>query len=441
MKRGVAITTAVCLAAGLLPGCAWLHRKPKPPPPPPDAARPVLKHEAELAAERADRIRRGKVVVNPTPELRAESRPSRRPVRLAPRPGRASIRPDVLLVNETALSVPEVLYPLREPLEAAQQTLRGVKLRQRVEALVRDAVRSEIGRLLVYDKAMAELGEPQKEMLKTFVDQEVRQRVDREFGGSMARFEAHLAYYGLTLEQYRTAVQRALVVRDYTRETLMPRVQIRRGELLAAYRARMDRYSTPEARELLLIAAPFESFVPAGTRYARLSPEAQAAARLRALRHIRQAYQALKTRPFADVAREFSRGPHAADGGSWGMIGKPLAKPPYDALSRRIFEMNTGQYTEPIETPVGYFIVGCGRVRPASTQPFEQVQDQLAAELQDERFNRLAARYIGRLADEATISSLDGFIASATDAVVSRRWPPGAAGAPPARSGPPAPGG
>ncbi len=440
MSRGATIATAVCLAAGLLPGCVWLRRAPRSPAAPPDAARPVLKHQAELAAERAERIRHGRVVVNPTPNLRAESRPSRRPVRLAPRPGRTSIRPDVLLVNETALSVPEVLYPLREPLETAQRTLGGVKLRRRVEALVRDAVRSEIGRLLVYDKAMAALGEPQKELLKTFVDQEVRQRVDREFGGSTARLEAHLSYYGLTLEQYRTAVQRALVVRDYTRETLMPRVQIRRGELLAAYRARMDRYCRPEARELLLIAAPFDRFAPAGTRYTQLSPQAQAAARLRALRHIRQAYQTLKTRPFAEVAREFSRGPHAADGGSWGMIGKPLAKPPYDALSRRIFKMNPGQYTEPIETPVGYFIVACGRIRPATTQPFEQVQEQLAAELQDERFNRLAARYIGRLADEATISSLDGFIASAIDAVVSRRWPPGAVGAPAARGGPPAPG-
>ena len=53
------------------------------------------------------------------------------------------------------------------------------------------------------------------------------------------------------------------------------------------------------------------------------------------------------------------------------MIGRPLAKPPYDALSRRIFRMQPDQYTEPIETPVGYFIVGCGRVRRATTQPFE----------------------------------------------------------------------
>ena len=421
-RTGLVVLTLVAA----LPGCALLRRPHKPAPPPPDAARPVLKHASQLAAERAERIRSGKVVVTPTPTLKAEARRSRPAVRLAPKPGEQSIRPDILMVNDTVLTVPEVLYPLRGPLEEARRTLRGPALRRRVAELVREAVRSEIGRLLVYHKAIAALGDPQKEMLKVFVDQEVERRVTRDFGGSMARFEQHLAAYGLTLEQYRAGIERAMVVRDYTTEMLMPRVQVRRGELLAAYQAHRDRYSTPQARELLLIAAPFDAFVPPGTRYSRLDPQAQAAARLRALKHIRRAYQALKTRPFAEVAREFSRGPHAADGGSWGMIGKPLKKPPYDQLSRRIFQMQQGQYTEPIETDVGYFIVGCGRIRPARTVPFEQVQDELAEQLKDERFNRLAARYISRLADRAAISSLDTFIQAAVEAVVRGTWPPGA---------------
>lgn len=426
------------LLAGVagLSGCALLRRTEKPPPPPPDVSRPVLKHASQLAAERAERIRSGKVVVRPAPTLEAESRRTRPAVRLAPKPGKQSIRPDILLVNETALSIPEVLYPLRRAIEETRKALHGAALRRRVGEIVREAVRSEIGRLLVYHKAIAALGDPQKEMLKTFVDQEVERRVAREFGGSMARFQEHLAAYGLTLEQYRAGIERALVVRDYTTEMLMPRVQIRRGELLAAYQAHQDRYHTPETRELKLIAAPFEKFVPPGTRYARLDPQAQAAARLRALAHIRRAYAALKTRPFDEVAGEFSKGPHAADGGSWGMIGKPLKKPPYDRLSRRIFEMHEGQYTEPIETPVGYFIVGCGKIRPARSVPFEQVQDELADELKNERFNRLAARYISRLADNAAISSLDGFIQAAVEAVLTGTWPPGQAGRPAAGAGP-----
>lgn len=384
-------------------------------PPPPDARRPKLKTEAELAAARAERIRRGEVVPTSAPVVAAErERVVSRRQPAGPRPSRNSIRSDILMVNESVLTVAEVLYPLRDWIEQtrASQTPRG--FREQLTRRVRDHVRQEIGSLLLYSQAKATLSDPQLAGLDEAVDREIDQRVSRDFGGSVARLESHLAQHGLTVEQFRQLVQRQMLVSSYTRETLMPQIHIRRDELLGYYRRNLKRYCTEETRELLMIELPFAAFLPEGTTWTTATPSAPAQAKLKAMRRARAAHQALSERDFRDVAREFSRGVQTQDGGSWGQIGQPL-QPPYDELSRRIFEFEEGQYSAPIETDLGWYIVGCGRIEPATKRPFVEIQEEIRAELENQRFAQVASDYILRLAEKATISDLNAFINSAVE--------------------------
>jgi len=212
-----------------------------------------------------------------------------------------------------------------------------------------------------------------------------------------------------------------MLVSSYTREMLMPQIHIRRDELLAYYRANEQRFGTPETREFRLIALPFAAFLPEGVSWERTGPAARAQARLRARRQAEAAYQALATRDFAEVAREYSRGVQARNGGSWGQIGQPL-QPPYDELSRRVFELGEGQYSEPIETERGWYIVGCGRIVPATKRSFAEVQEELRAELENRRFAEVAGDYITKLAEKATISDLNAFISTAVARVLAG-WP------------------
>lgn len=392
-------------------------------PDPPDARRPELKTEAELAAARAERIRSGEVVPAETPTEAPEQRPAPPPRPVPIRPSRGSIRSDILMVNQSALTVAEALYPLREWIERtrATQTQRGFadQLRRRIH----NHVRQEIGSLLVYEKALSGLGDPQVAALDDAVGREIDARVSREFGDSVARLESHLLHYGLTMEQLRGLVKRQLLVSSYTHEFLAPQIHVSRHELLGHYRENMKRYSTEETRELLMIELPLERFLPEGVTWARASQSVQAQARLEAKRAARAAHEALLAgRDFRDVAREYSRGPQAADGGSWGQIGQPL-QPPYDIASRQIFEFESGQYSDPIETPTDWYIVQCGKIEPATKTPFEDVQEEIRAELEDRRFNKLASDYIVRLAERATLSDLGAFTECAVERVVDNRWP------------------
>lgn len=394
-----------------IPGLAGCHRDSRNQLPP-DARRPEIKTEAQLAAERTERIRAGEVVPTSSPTLgfdRVTSAPAR-PLPVTPTPG--AIEPDILMVNDAVLTVSEVLYPLREQIEELRRTRTRAGFLEEARRLIRRQTQQEIGTLLVYAEARGQLEDQQKKTLDAAVDKEMENMTSREFSGSQAKLNAHLKENGLTKEQYRNALARNMVVRQYSREKLMPQVQVRRDELLGFYRANLSRYTTTETRELLMIELPFEKFLPDGRPWDRATAAERAQAKLKALRRAREAQAALAERPFEDVAREYSLGLHAETGGSWGMIGKPL-QAPYEALSKLVFEQSEGWTSEPTEAESGWFIVKCGSVAPASQLAFVDVQDDIRAELMERRYTKLSVEYVLRLAGNATVSSLDAFVATA----------------------------
>jgi len=424
LARILASLFMVLSLPGLAAGCRSEPRNDNAAPGP-LAQRPEIRSEAEFAAERAERIESGQVVVNEPPTLATAAATEPATSRPSPpaRPGPGAVRPDILLVDGEVLTVDEVLYALRDRVAElrGQRTRRGFL--EELDRMVRVQVQQDVGLLLVYQRAAGELEERGKQALEEFLEREVATRIDYEFGGSRARFEAHLAQFGLSLTQYRDWIKHRMVAQQYVRERLLERVHLRHEELLRFYETHLDSFTKPETRELLMIEVPFERFLTEGTRWATATEDARAQARLRARRHVLLADEALQTKPFGDVAREFSLGRQAAAGGSWGEIGRPL-QAPYTELSERVFSFTDGQRSEPIETPTGWYIVACGGIQPYERKTFEAVQDEIRRKLTDERFNTLAAEYIVDLAQRATISSLDEFIEAALRRASRNDWPP-----------------
>ncbi len=337
-------------------------------------------------------------------------------------PDQGAVRGDILIVDDTVLTVDELLYPLGEWIEAYHRNRSPELGPGQLAKLIRGHVQQEVGAVLLYQEAKREFAENQQDAVTAYVEAETNRRITTEFGGSVARFERHLERYGLTLEQYRGWLERGSVARHYARERFLPMVHLRRSELLAYYQKNLEQYTTPGTRELYMIEIPFASMLPKGVTWRSASPAARDLARSKAREQIAAAHNALQSRPFEDVAREFSRGPLAAHGGAWGTIGKPL-KAPYDSLSARVFQFHPGQYSAPIETDTGCHIVGCGEVQPEQRTPFVDIQDEVRRQLANERINELSDRYMDRLAAKASMTSLDAFIQAAMERANDPRWP------------------
>lgn len=314
---------------------------------------------------------------------------------------------DILLINDDFVSVNEAVYGLRsDPAFSAPRSIDDARRR------VLPRVQQAVGTLLLYQKATARLTDPAREAVRKAVDQQVQRRASLEFGDSTARFQEHLEKYGLSLKDYRRIVERQLLARDYVREIIAPQMNPSRAELLQAYQDSKRRAAEPEMREMLLIEAPFAKFLENDQLWELASPAERQAAEQAASTHIRNAHDALvrQQKPFADVVQAFDRGPQRVNGGSWGMIGRPL-RAPYDEPSRRLFQFASGQVSDPIRMESGWCILKCGAVRGGpDRRSFEDMQADLREELLEKRFNEYTQKYLQKLADAASVSSIEEFI-------------------------------
>lgn len=391
---------------------------------PPDARKPQLKTEAELAADREQRIQRGEIIATNDP-VYLEAERQRFVAELAQPvagPKAGDITSDAVVIDEETITIAEVLYAIRDRIEEGRRTQTPAGFREQLARWVRRELQEQVGRLLLYKKAVAPINDPGKEMIKRQVDRQFDEALAKDFDGSKVKLENHLRRYGLTLDQFRASIERRVVVQQYLFENIRPQIQIRRDELLDEYRRQIVRFSSGALREILIIEAPFEKFLPEHVTWDQANSQQQAQARLRAARQIREADEALATEPFEDVARRLSRGLHAEDGGSWGELGKPL-QGPYETISTAAFQLSAGERSEPIETPTGWYIVKCGKVTEARTIPFEEAQSALRQEMMDNRFNRTATDYVLKLAEKATMSSMEAFIKEATRRGALDGWP------------------
>ncbi|MGE0482473.1 MAG: peptidylprolyl isomerase [Phycisphaerae bacterium] len=333
-----------------------------------------------------------------------------------------AVQPDILVVNATVLTSAEVLYGLREQIEQARAAGRDAWLEEQLPRWVLRETQEQVGRILLYQRLAGTRTDEQREPLIRAAEKDLHELTTREFGGSKARLLAHLERFGLTYEQLRAQAERRILVQADMFETMRPKIVVRRDELLREYEQNKAKFVTPETRELWMIEIPFDEQPRRRRGLTFDTGGVSAESRARAEERARAAYAALASRPFDEVAREYSRGPHASDGGNWGPLGEPLLSP-YDAASRRIFAMSEGQYTEPIETATGWVIARCGKVSPRVERSFAEAQDDLRKELTNRKFQEVANAEIQKLAAAATYSSFDGFVRETIRRGSAAGWP------------------
>ncbi|MDJ0522201.1 MAG: peptidylprolyl isomerase [Planctomycetota bacterium] len=103
---------------------------------------------------------------------------------------------------------------------------------------------------------------------------------------------------------------------------------------------------------------------------------------------------------FEELAKEHSGCPSGAQGGDLGFFGRGRMVPEFDKLA---FDLEIGVVSEPFRTDFGYHIMEVREKREARTKPFEEVKEQLKAELSSGDRQRAQTDYIAKLREGATI--------------------------------------
>lgn len=324
--------------------------------------------------------------------------------------GAAPAGTPILFVNGEAITVPEVLEPLYDDLAQRAKSLTEEAYRDYLVRRVSEQVAIEISRVMIYQEAVKSLPDKADEAFAKETDKIITDMINNRFGGVRARYEAYLRTVGLGMPEMKERLKRQLIVAQFLRDRFKPLIQSpSRGELLAYYRAHLDEFTTPASAEMFLIEIPLETDPKARPGSATI--EQTVAARNQALAKARRAQEELESGvPFADVARQYSRGLQAARGGAVGEVSPGSMTQRYARPLEVLFTLEEGQVSEPIETVDAVFLVKCGRKTPARQASFEESQVQIINKLMDEHSDELQRKYITDLEKRAVIRRRTDFV-------------------------------
>jgi len=110
---------------------------------------------------------------------------------------------------------------------------------------------------------------------------------------------------------------------------------------------------------------------------------------------------------FEDIAKKFSDGPSAADGGALGMFKRgQLAK----ELEDKTFAMKAGEVTDVIRTKQGYVILKVVDHQQAGIPPMKDVLPKIQDALYYQKLQPALRAYLTKLREDAYIKYADGYV-------------------------------
>ncbi|HUA90963.1 MAG TPA: peptidylprolyl isomerase [Terracidiphilus sp.] len=279
-----------------------------------------------------------------------------------------------------------------------------------------------------YDRAMSEMDQEarqhgdtmqqmasaHKDLLRSLIDQQLWLSKGKELGidgktelvkrlddirkqynlASLDDLKKAAEEQGVSYEDFEANVRNQIITQEVMRQEVGEHIQFTPGEAMRYYDAHKQDYTQPESERLseILISAPADDAAK------------QAAAKAKA--------DDIEARlhsggDFAQLARSFSEGPTAGEGGDLGQYKHgQLPK----VLEDKTFSLNTGQYTDPILTRQGYIILKVVQHNAGGPAPYKDVEQQVEESLYESRMEPAIRAYLSKMRDEAAIFIKPGYV-------------------------------
>ena len=199
---------------------------------------------------------------------------------------------------------------------------------------------------------------------------------------------------GVSYEDFEANVRNQIITQEVMRQEVGEHIQFTPGEAMRYYDAHKQDYTQPESERLseILVAAPADD---AAKQAAAKAKADDIEARLHA------------GGDFTQLARSFSEGPTAGEGGDLGQYKHgQLPK----LLEDKTFSLNTGEYTEPILTRQGYIILKVVQHNAGGPAAYKDVEQQVEESLYESRMEPAIRAYLSKMRDEAAIFIKPGYV-------------------------------
>ena len=364
------------------------------------------------------------------------------------------------IVNSNIITYSQVRQFVQPVVQQLRRNFSGQELVEQVRKAQMDALNSLIERALI----IQEFNAKGYKIPETVIDQQINDIIADDYGGNRATFVKTLEAENLTLSQYREQVrdrviiqamrghktQQAVIVSPYKIETYykdnldqykvgdqikLRMIFIKRGrteavrsqnpEASADATATTMKSAEPLVSDRTNVAANGETLgtnnVPAVAPTTTVTEANIAMTNIAATAETNAAAASEPARPpvdlqrelaeeifakldagesFESMARVYSEGKEAKEGGDWGWIGKDVLR---KELNETAFSLKPGQHSRLIETAEGYYILQVDDVKPAHTMPLAEVRDDIEKVLLQQQRAKMQEEWVKDLRTKAYI--------------------------------------
>ena len=273
--------------------------------------------------------------------------------------------------------------------------------------------------------SMQDISEAHKDLLRNLIDQqlwlskgkelningetelvkrlnEIRKQYNLE---TIEDLEKAAKEQGVSFEDFKANIRNSIITQEVMRDQISRKVQFTPGEAQRYFEQHKQEYAQPESVHLseILVSVGAPAAAPAVPGATQPDDAAQLAAAKAKADDIDAKLHAGGN--FAQLAKSFSDGPTAAEGGDLGQFQRgSLAKVLEDAT----FSLKVGQVTDPIRTRQGFVILKVVQHVPGGVPEFKDVEQQVEEAFYTSRMEPAMRGYLTTMREEAYIDIKPG---------------------------------
>ncbi len=322
------------------------------------------------------------------------------------------------IVNDKIITYSEVRSFVQPVAQQLRRNFSGQDLVDQVRKAEMDALNQLIERTLI----IQEFKEKGYKIPETVIEQQINDIISNDYGGNRAAFVKTLEAENLTLSQYRDQVRERVIIQAMRGHKTQQAVVVSPHKMEKYYSENLDQYKVGEQIKLRMIfikrgepvspASIAEQAPPASTNDLLqttsetnnpvIAREPATPAPVDLQRKLAEEILAKLDAgdSFESMARVYSEGKEAKEGGDWGWIGKDVLR---KELNEIAFSLKAGQHSRIIETAEGYYILHVEDVKLAHTVGLAEVRDDIEKILLQQQRARMQEDWVKDLRAKAYI--------------------------------------
>lgn len=214
---------------------------------------------------------------------------------------------------------------------------------------------------------------------------------------SMDELEQRVTATGRDFEDFKAQIRNQLIEQEVIRREVGSKVIPNRADILQYYEAHKSEFVKPEEVQLR------EIFVTTvGKTETEIAAQKKKADGL--LERVKSGED------FGELAKRFSEGPTAKDGGDLGLQKRGELTP---SLEDIVFKLNRNEFTDVLTTKTGFLILQVQEHYPSGQQPENMVDNEIAEKLAQNQMAPALREYLKTIREDSYVQVKPGYVDTA----------------------------